>query len=457
MPGLLDRTSAQSEHQSKGQSKEPPSPQLMQRFEQKIAAKLLAEAPEVLSFRTAAQAAILIEKLDKLVNQSGLNLNLLTSPQRNQLLTLSEMHRALIFEQQYWTTRNHLAAVSHLPPLVTSIQANLQDQAELGILYPERLQIAAISALRQLPEDQRPNELDVYLGKIPTTSDVGPWIRARLKPFFTEQQLIDALVELENASSRIRVGIHAREKNLNRSLEAFYSDPRYDIRLEATPEQLTLDIISLHIEEALQFSRRENAVTILGVSSTSASYIKIDDNGVTVFLDPITELPAFEFQSIAYQTAGELLASARWPFPWRNTLALAYGQWVAEKLIEEGYFSDEESKLARLSQHMLFNQLGVIEAKLALGQWRYSDAKAHLQKETPYTAEQVDRWLRQMLAEDGSYAAAALAANAFSEWDKDLINVIEKEMERQLPVSLSDFLNRPAMQKISATIDLIDS
>jgi hypothetical protein len=461
MPALLQPSQPQqSEGQSGGQSEDQPSAQLMQRFEQKIADRLLAESPVVPIVRTSAQAKILIEQLDKLVNQSGLNLDLLTSLQRNQLLGLSEAYRALKFEQHYWSTRNHLADVSHLQQevatidqsapgseLITAIQENIQEQDDLDILYPKPLQLAALSALQRQPEDQRTDELGAYLRAIQTTADVGPWIRARLQPFFTEQQLIEALVELQSRSSSIRKNVDTSEKKQNRPLEEFYSDPLYDIRLEANPEQLTLDIISLHIEEALQFRGREKAVTILGLSSNSTGFIKADEKSVTVFLDPITELPAFEFQSIAYQTAGELLASTRWPFPWRRTLALAYGQWTAEQLAEQGYFSDDESKLARLTQQMLFIQLAIIETKLALGQWSYLDAKMHLQQETPYNAEQVDRWLLQMLTEDGSYAAAALAARAFSGQDKDLINVLAQEMERLLPGDLSDLLNRPKIKK----------
>ena len=455
-PALLQPTLPQP----KQQSKELPSAQLMQRFEQEIADHLLGEAPVVPTVRTSAQSKILIEKLDKLVNQSGLNLNLLTSQQRNQLLGLSEACRALKFEQRYWSTKNHLADVSHLQQplaaidqnapdseLITAIQDNIQQQEDLGIFYPKPLQVAALSALQRLPEDPQTNELTAYLRGIPTTADVSPWVRARLQPFFTEQQLIEALVKLQSASSSIRKSIDTSEQKKNRPLKEFYSDPLYDISLEANPEQLTLDIISLHIEEALQFSQREKSVTILGVNSNSAGFIKVDNNTVTVFLNPITELPAFEFQSIAYQTAGELLASPRWPFLWRNTLALAYGQWTAELLAEEGYFSDDESKLAHLAQQMLFIQLGIIETKLALGQWSYLDAKMHLQKETPYNAEQVERWLLQMLVEDGSYAAAALAARAFSGQNKDLINVIAQEMERQLPVDLSDLIYRPKVKK----------
>jgi hypothetical protein len=63
----------------------------------------------------------------------------------------------------------------------------------------------------------------------------------------------------------------------------------------------------------------------------------------------------------------------------------------------------------------------------------------------------------QMLAEDGSYAAAALATKAFSMQSKALVNVINQEMARQLPLSVSDLLNRPEMKKVSAATDLIDS
>jgi|GEM_PF-1881159 len=479
MPADLQPTYSQEETQEETQqglqlgqqSKERPAPQMMQRFEQKIAAHLLSEVPSVPRVRTSAQSNALIEKLDKLINHSGLNLNLLTRQQRNQLLTLNEEYRALIFEQQYWPTKNHLADLSQLQQLATTIdqsvpntsinapieatvqaliqalQENLQDQVNRGILYPKPLQLAALSASKQLPKNQESNELVDYLNEIPTTPDVGPWIRARLRPFFNEPQLLRALVQLDNQSSSIG----------DRELAAFYADPRYDIREELNPEQLTLDIVSLHIEEALQFYRRESAITILGISSTSSDTIRVDHNTVLVYLTSITALPAFEFQSIAYQSAGELLTIPHWPFPWRRTLALAYGQRAAEQLLDAGYFLDDESKLAHLAQQRLFIQLGIIEAKLALGQWSYSDAKVHLQNESPYTAEQIDRWLVRMLAEDGSYAAAALTSKAFSMQDIDLSAVIEQEMERQFPVDLNDLLNRPGMKKTSATTDSIDS
>jgi hypothetical protein len=466
MPVALQSRSAQAVQQPTDQ----PSPQMMQRFEQKIAAHLLSEIPDVPTIRTSAQSNDLIGKLDKLVNHSGLDLDLVTRQQRNQLLALNDVYRALKFEQPYWPTKNHLADLTHLRHLVATkdqgaaisalieaLQENLQDQANRGILYPKPLQQAALSASRPLAENLQSNELVGYLNTIPTTPDVGPWIRARLKPFFNEQELVRALAQLETESNSIGARVYDTEIALNRELAAFYSDPRYDIRKEANPEQLTLDIVSLHVEEVLQFYRREQAVTILGVSADSSETIRIDDNTVLVYLAPITALPAFEFQSIAYQTAGELLSNAQWPFPWHRTLALAYGQWAAEQLAKAGYFSDEESKLAHLTQQWLFVQLGIVEAKLALGQWSYLDAKVHLQNKTPYTAVQVERWLMQMLAEDGSYAAAALATKAFSMQSKALVNVINQEMARQLPLSVSDLLNRPEMKKVSAATDLIDS
>ena len=469
LPRVLQPNSPQSGKQGLKQN-EQPSPEMMQRFEQKIAAQLLSEVPDVPRVRTAEQSTELIEKLDKLVNHSGLNLDLVTRPQRNQLLTLDEVQRALKFEQQYWPTKNHLADLNELQQVDTSLDAsarnnslikslreNLNDQASQGILYPQPLQLAALCVMKHLPKGQRPKGLSAYLSALPTAADVGPWIDARLKPFFNAQQLVSALVELENESTRLKGRLLSTETKLDRELEAFYSDPRYDIRAETNPEQLTLDIVSLHIEEVLQFYQRQQAVTILGISSAASDTIRVDHNTVLIYLAPITALPAFEFQAIAYQSAGELLAVSHWPFLWRRTLALAYGQWAAEQLAAANYFLDDESAMAHLTQQMLFIQLGIVEVKLALGQWSFSAAKEHLQNETPYTAAQVDRWLLRMLAEDGSYAAAALATKAFETKNNDLINVIEQEMARQLPASLADFLSRPGITNITAPAGTVDA
>ena len=438
-----------------------PAPQLMEVFEQKIASKLLANAPVVSRIRTLSESRRLIEDLKQLVNQSGLNPNLLTPDQRRRFKNAASQLQSLQFEVEHWTAKNHLADLKYLTrdeveleldAALVAITQNLDDQLVAGASYPASIVRSALGQVRQLPKSSNAQALLNQLANLPLnpregSSGVETWERNKLAPYFNDAGLVAALKQLELQAAQATQTRIRLEQDLGKTSETMYEDLHYDISREPGPEQLSLDIVSLHIEEAMRFNRLSRPILIKGVQSESAPLFDTEEDRVTINLESLTSLPAFEFQTLAYQAAGELLTEQHWAFSWRRTLALAYGRWTIDRMESEQYFLDAESILGQQIQSELLTHLGIIEIKLAQSEWTYQQAKNHLQEVTPYNKDQVDRWLTALLAEDGSYAAAALIARDFKnqrliENKFEPLKQVSNLFDTKYPVSLSEFFDR---------------
>lgn len=400
------------------------SPQLMKVFEQRIAQKLITEMPTISPARTLLETELLVERLKELTYHSGLNRKLLTAEQRSQLARFDILLQALQFEVQHWHSKNHLAVLNYLdvegfeikPDVVLkTVEANVRSQISAGVVYPRPLVQAALRQLRQLPNTETSQSVLKLLETQEFSNGLDSWQRGKLEAYFDPAELPKVLARLEALVTNTPSKRQYTEELLVHPARELYSDPHYDIRLESDPEQLTLDIVSLHLEEALRFSQRLGSATIIGVEASFPQLLNVSHEKLLVDLEAIMSRPAFEFQSLAYQAAGEMLSDYQWAFNWQRTLALAYGQWTLNLMTTENYYLDRESRLGLDVQQDLFTELAVIELKLALSEWTYEEARSYLVEVTPYNLKQVDRILTQLLAEDGSYAAAALISDRLSE------------------------------------------
>jgi hypothetical protein len=434
-PLTLPTAKAQVEYQS--------SPELMQVFEQRIAEKLLSEMPATSPVRTLLETQLLVNRLEQLAHHSGLNRKLLTIEQRIQLASFDNQILALQFEVQYWRSKNHLAELNYLnvagnpikqDVILKTVEENIRSQIALGVFYPQPLAQAALLQIRQLPKTAASDSLLELLETKEFVHDLGSWQLRKLEPYFDPADLPQVLATLEAQA--------AKEEPLIYPVKELYSDTRYDIRFESDPEQLTLDIVSLHLEEALRFSQRRSSATIIGVEASFPRLLNVSREKLMIDLEAITSHPAFEFQALAYQAAGEMLADHQWAFNWQRTLALAYGQWTLNRMAAEMYFLDQESRLGLHVQKELFTQLSVVELKLALSMWTYEEARSYLIELTPYNPKQVDRMLNQLLAENGSYAAAAIVSNQFDGHGLELTKFVSNSIALGYPDSLEAFLAR---------------
>lgn len=443
-PLTLPAAKAQVEYQS--------SPELMRVFEQRIAEKLLSEMPATSPVRTLSETQLLVNRLKQLARHSGLNRKLLTIEQRSQLASFDKKILALQFEVQCWRSKNHLAELNYLnvagnpikqDVILKTVEENIRSQIALGVFYPQPLARAALLQIRQLPKTAASDSLLELLETKEFVHDLGSWQLRKLEPYFDPADLPEVLATLEAQA--------AKEEPLIYPVKELYSDTRYDIRFESDPEQLTLDIVSLHLEEALRLSQHRGSATIIGVEASFPQLLNVSREKLMVDLEAIASHPAFEFQALAYQAAGEMLADHQWAFNWQRTLALAYGQWTLNRMAAEMYFLDQESRLGLHVQKELFTQLGVVELKLALSMWTYEQARSYLIELTPYSPKQVDRMLNQLLAENGSYAAAAIVSNQFDEHGLELTKFVSSSIALGYPDSLEAFLAR--INEVAASTD----
>jgi len=427
------------------------SPQLMEIFEQRIAEKLLSNAPATSPVRTLLETELLVDRFEELTLHSGLNRKLLTTEQRLQFAGFDVLLQSLQFEMQHWHSKNHLAELNHLnldgnqikqDVILKIVEENIRYQIATGVFYPEPLAQAALLQIRQLPKTEASQSLHELLEAKGFSNGQSSWLGRKLEPYFDLADLANALTTLEAQA--------AKEKTFGYSVKQLYSDHRYDIRLESDPKQLTLDIVSLYLEEGLRFNQRRGSATIVGVEASLPRLLNVSHEELMVDLQAITSHPAFELQALAYQAAGEMLVDYQWAFNWQRTLALAYGQWTLNQMAAEKCFLDQESRVGLQVQKELFTQLGIIELKLALSEWTYAQARSYLMEQTPYNLKQVDRILVQLLAENGSYAAAAIISNEFKQHGLGLTKIVSNTIAAGYPNSLEAFfarINQPESTK----------
>ena len=387
----------------------------MQAFEQEIADQLLKNLPDIPTVRTQKASTRLIAELDALLNQSGVNRKLLTPEQQRRFAALSLTLSQLKSDQVDWQQRNHFAdfAKVQLEPedsiqrqqVIDAIKYNLQEQRNSGIFYPKRLLGAGLKAAEGAGT------------ALPLALQSGPgsetdWISNRLNPYFSRADLARAKSGLKDLLNKQPEAVQAD----------FYLDQKYDIRTEAQPEQLSLDIISLHAEEALSFSGYNSALDVKGVASGLLTPLtalnEANSETLLIAFDRTLALPAFELQTLAYLAAGNIVSRQPWSYRWRQTHALAEGIQLTQQLNAKDYFTSGEAKLGLAVRQRLLIQFGILEIEIATGELDIDDARVYLLAETPYDASHIDGLLLEFLAFDGSYAAAALIAHHSSNIDK---------------------------------------
>jgi hypothetical protein len=423
------------------------SPELIRDFEQQIAAQLLASIPDLPKVKTTVDIEALIKQLDAVLNQSGINKNLLTPEQRQQFSELDSILTQLRNDLPEWRQRNHLtdlhyglgeqittpnnsqpgnqltaSQLKERQKLIDAITTNLLQQENAEHRYP----IELIQAIR--PSALQIGITNSLLDK--SAASTTAWFRNRLEPYFENTDYAKQLEKLQ--SLIVPVEIESETK-------ALYRSPSYDIRNEASPEQLTLDLVSLHLEEALVFGGFDSILNIRGFDQGLMAPLTGTDETLNLDFSKTMAMPAYELQTMAYQSSGYFLVVQSWSFRWRETLAIAQGYWLANQLHREAYFTNEEANTGFIYRQQLIIHFGILEIMMAIDDADLSMASAYLLANTPYTETQVKMLILELLESDGSYAAAAILANgnAFPELVK-LDPIKQPESLRMLEKQLSE-------------------
>ena len=366
---------------------------VLQDFEREIANKLLSAAPTWQAIATRQERQAYVTDADKILNRSGLNRALLTQRQRDTLDQIQVYLTQGEYEVKNWNTLNHLKHLHQIeanpdPKLVKTLIQNLSAQAQFGSSYP-RAYIDSSLALTTARSD-----LQEAIHQLPADDQL--WAQNRLNGVF----IIDdpgVLTSLQGAAERLTQEIQQDA--------GAYGNPYYDIRREAEPEQLALDLFALNLEEGLLSLSHGQEVSISGFEHRSPNLMLITNQSAEINLPQLLALPAFEYQSLAFDAAAQLASSLNWPPVWQKSLSKAQGLRLKT---DSATNSGPETTLGRQVRELLMFKLAIAEIELALGVTTMAQVKLDLIATLPYSESQLDQLMLNWFASDASMSLSAM-------------------------------------------------
>lgn len=404
-------------------------------FEQKIAAQLLASAPELSLFATRKQTAEYAQVLKQLVNQSGLNPALLTTEQKRTFNSMAANLTTAEFRLARWQQLNHLSDLEKLSALEAAteqdyerVKENLSLQVIAGANYPKPL----LNAAWRMTEN-KPVDMHAVISSL--TSNANRWAQAKLAFAFNEpeqQALLGRLRALRD-QQRGHITQLLAENNLEGS--ALYADPYYDVNHEADPPQIALDLLAINLEEALRVFGYQNPVAIEGIEIETFSLQIHSTDQVTFNLDQLRTLPAFEYPAIAHAAAARVITPSTWPLEWQESMSHGLARWLGDTL-EQSQPMAWQARFGLEYRTLLSLELAVAELELSLGLIDLDDVADRLSVHLPYSASQRQQLLLNWYASRGSAALGMLIAEDLKELPKDMVSTL---LNNGFPASYSSF------------------
>ncbi len=417
IPGI-GSTENSNPQQSKQQSAAtaPTQQQVISRFEQKIAEQLLSDLPEPSPTATLVDTEQYAAKLNFIIHESGLKVDLLNTEQRRILMTIADELAISQFRLQRWQQLNHLGSVANLQveldqdKTYESLLTILSKQVTTGAAYPITFVNEAQNFVSKFSRPGGTSELTAAIAALSTNEQ--RWAQARLAFSLSETEQQAALGRLRTALDLQQAHLAELRTSLNLD-ERMYSDPYYDLQQETDPGQILLDLIVMHLEEALlMFSFREE-LAIEGSDNLPFSIYNYRHNQLWLNLPHVLELPAFEVQSLAYDMSGEVLAPSNWPDEWRGSAAIGISWWLHGQLQSAKLFRDEAlygSEVRRL----LHLHLAIAELELSLGLITLPELEERLATRLPHNDTLRQKLMLDWFSSHRSYALGMLLAEDFA-------------------------------------------
>lgn len=416
----------QGEQVTSGQQR-PNQQQVIQRFEQKIADHLLASIEPLPTVASRADTAQYAEQLNHILNEQGLRDSLLNSEQKKSLKKLSGELAIANFRLARWQQLNHLSTVPALlntsdeSATYKSLVETLSTQVAAGAAYPTQQKEQMLSLVNELIQPEATDELAAAISTL--SANEQRWAQARLAFSLSESDQQLALGRLKTALEHQRTRLK-QWRNQSGISDRVYSDPYYDLRQESDPGQIALDLIVLHLQEALLWSSYREPLAIEGVETQPYTLYRYANNQLTLNLEQVLNLPAFELQSLAYEMSAEILAPTAWPEEWRGSAAIGISWHLHDQFKNEQLFSDEAyygSEVRRLS-HLL---LAVAELELSLGLITMHELVEQFINVLPLDEQLGRQLLTNWFSSHRSYALAMLLTEDFSSLSQpDLLSLL---------------------------------
>jgi hypothetical protein len=422
LPNPFQRTVSVAEPESAPATRRQQS--VIQDFEREIANQLLASAPTWQEVSSQDERQAYVSAANRIINQSGLNLALLTSRQIRALDAL----KALLFEGEHqlsrWVELNHLKYIHQIsanpdPALIQTLGDNLNQQIAAGVSYPQPFIDAALVISSEHPT------LSNIIQRLSTDEQL--WAKNRIKGH------IDGPTPVTQIQDSSNVLLSAL-----RDTESLYENPYYDIRREVQPEQLALDLIALSLEEGLTFFSQSDDISISGFEHESPFLSLVSGQVVELNLPQLLTLPAFEYQTIAFLAATQLSSDASWPPVWRASLAHAVGIRLTSDSVPT-----HETEVGRQLKQLMTYKLAIAELELASGSATFEQIKIDLLANSPYSEAQLDQLLLNWIASD---ASMALSAKILQEIRSVRREDLKQILEMPAPTNFAEFKSQLAQQ-----------
>ena len=402
---------------------------VIQEFEQKIATELLKNAPVWAIVATLEERQQFANTIDRIINHSGLTEDLLLSDQQKALSQFKLQLELAKFETSNWRKLEHLSQLqlSSSPQHLDAITQNLLQQTQSNMAYPARFiqQAASLSSTTD------------NLNSVIASLDINAnrWAQNRLDLVLTVPEQLAALPQLVEQRDNQRETVRALMKNSSQ----FYQNTYYDLRTESDPEQLTLDLLTLHLSEELASLSYQQNIAIEGLEYTIFSLYLLNNDQLKISLNSWLDLPGFEFQSIVRNVAGDLIANQHWPAPWHRSLGAAIGYWLETSESETAL----EIQIGSAVRQQLKLELAVAELELALKKTDIEQVQTTLSNELPYNDGQLSLLMTNWYAQQHSSTMSILMHREIKDMDKTQIRQL---VESQAPSSYQNFKQTLAQQ-----------
>lgn len=222
----------------------------------------------------------------------------------------------------------------------------------------------------------------------------------------------------------------------NIDIEDLYKDPVYLLVDKPQPKQMVLNLLTLYINDIESvltdwfYRRPDNDLLLVAADQLNSNLVHYNDGQVEFDLEKMTEIPDFEYESLAYQfvvPGAHMLVG--WtdlhtgPSPVVDAFQLAWTQYSQTLPFEnEPFYAEELSRIGYLVRYKRFVANALVDLKLYTGEWSVTEAETFLSAQLPYTEADIQTDITSILRHPGQHIEAWQLAALITSTITDVTN-----------------------------------